>query len=1082
MFRKQLSGILAFLLLFQLFPLFSFAEKSQSIADIANHWAKEEITSLMSQAIIDGIETDGHLSIEPDRSITRAEYVALLTRALNIQAEQSTSDHSFIDTKGHWAEYYIETAKKSGIVDGYEDGSFQLDRTLTRAELSTMIVRAYKVKTNETVDKAFVDVPSSHWAAHSINTLSVNGIVSGYEGNLFKPEAPATRAESMVMIYRILKDKTIADVNIVLDTKQVEPGETVKITLKEQVAQGFTFEVSGKDGQYTVTNDIIEWKLPKKDGDYSLKVTFFFKTVLGETKQFVKEVKMKVVSSNQSAQTNSSHEEENGSKTEIADFRLNWADGKEMGDIADTGELFDFAVKHPESITEAVYYYWDVTGGTVKDKGDGRASWRLPSHEGKFTISVKASTASGLKSYTLSKTFKVMFNEQMFGLQREGDDYDNDGILNDDEIRFGTDPYNADTDNDGIEDYAEIFIYHTNPLLADTDGDGIPDGLEIALSLDPLNPDSNGDGIPDGLEHYAYVVSDAPGVTATVYGNYTVANTYAEIYNNPFLENSYGMASPIYEFSASNAFDQADLEFSYSKSDILRDGLSEEKLSVYYLNEDEKRLELIPSLVNSSKSTVTATVYHFSKYMIADSSKINTNTGSLDIIFVLDNSGSMFTNDRQDKRLDAAQNIISGLKGDYRFAAVSFNSSTTILEHLTTDKESIKTNIESLRNTADWGTNIGSAINDSIDLFDNSERRKVIVLLTDGDDYGLYRINKAVSRAKEKSIQIYTIGLGEGVNKELLEESISKVTGGKYYYVDNAEKIIGAFNAFATNIDFEKTSISIPLYDNGSVEIKGTVLAKSMFDPLKNGYNFANNLRTVLQDSGMCQGFAVTTYYYFDRNYPFMHNGLVKDSKQFPGYNTSKVDGFSQYVDLINHENSIATANNDSRKGRVEQNGVRVFNKETKENLIAHGFTITLENNSEVAKLDTTNKTVYEDESIAQDFEVIKSIQLWWAAQKKADRQKVHSINEIVSEINDHGTALINFFGKYGHAVNAFQVIKDADDSNVYWLLIYDNNYPGETRPLKLTRKKSFWTKTITYEVDALDYTWDSGPVEMYHP
>ena len=101
------------------------------------------------------------------------------------------------------------------------------------------------------------------------------------------------------------------------------------------------------------------------------------------------------------------------------------------------------------------------------------------------------------------------------------EDSDNDGLLDGEEIKNGTDPGDPDTDNDGLSDAEEIQQgtdplnpdtdqdgdglsdkeeekYGTNPNDPDTDNDGVSDAEEIQQGTDPLNPDTDGDGILDG--------------------------------------------------------------------------------------------------------------------------------------------------------------------------------------------------------------------------------------------------------------------------------------------------------------------------------------------------------------------------------------------------------------------------------------------------------------------------------------------------------------------------------------------------------------------------------------------------------
>ena len=82
-----------------------------------------------------------------------------------------------------------------------------------------------------------------------------------------------------------------------------------------------------------------------------------------------------------------------------------------------------------------------------------------------------------------------------------GPDSDFDGLTDEQERAFGTDPFKADTDGDGLIDGDEVNKYHTDPLKADTDGDGLSDSDEVLRwKTDPTKADTDGDGYPDGQE------------------------------------------------------------------------------------------------------------------------------------------------------------------------------------------------------------------------------------------------------------------------------------------------------------------------------------------------------------------------------------------------------------------------------------------------------------------------------------------------------------------------------------------------------------------------------------------------------
>jgi outer membrane protein OmpA-like peptidoglycan-associated protein len=87
----------------------------------------------------------------------------------------------------------------------------------------------------------------------------------------------------------------------------------------------------------------------------------------------------------------------------------------------------------------------------------------------------------------------------------QNDDYDGDLIRNRDEEVLGSDPYNLDSDGDGLSDYQEVHIYKSNPLLRDSDNDGLSDYEEVTIfRTNPNVRDTDGDGLFDFDEIYRH--------------------------------------------------------------------------------------------------------------------------------------------------------------------------------------------------------------------------------------------------------------------------------------------------------------------------------------------------------------------------------------------------------------------------------------------------------------------------------------------------------------------------------------------------------------------------------------------------
>ncbi len=67
-------------------------------------------------------------------------------------------------------------------------------------------------------------------------------------------------------------------------------------------------------------------------------------------------------------------------------------------------------------------------------------------------------------------------------------DSDQDGLTDEEEKKYGTDPTNPDTDGDGLTDYDEVVVFGTDPKNPDTDGDGYTDGDEVRNGYNPKGP------------------------------------------------------------------------------------------------------------------------------------------------------------------------------------------------------------------------------------------------------------------------------------------------------------------------------------------------------------------------------------------------------------------------------------------------------------------------------------------------------------------------------------------------------------------------------------------------------------------
>jgi hypothetical protein len=163
-----------------------------------------------------------------------------------------------------------------------------------------------------------------------------------------------------------------------------------------------------------------------------------------------------------------------------------------------------------------------------------------------------------------------------------------------------------------------------------------------------------------------------------------------------------------------------------------------------------------------------------------------------DVVFCMDSSWSMAFFDTGAYRKNGAKLYVDSMSLWDRGAVVDFDEYAVLLHNLSTDYEQIKNDIDTIDS---WGnTEYGRGLRTSIDELlanGNPEHVWIIILLSDGNGYEDLARAQA-GRAAENGIKVFTVGLGENHNEDILKE-IANITDGEYYYAKAAVDLLDVF-------------------------------------------------------------------------------------------------------------------------------------------------------------------------------------------------------------------------------------------------------------------------------------------------
>ncbi len=185
---------------------------NKTFSDIAGHWAQEIIEVMGGRGIVAGRSNN---NFDPEAPITRAEYVALLTRVLHMNGlPEGTS--AFTDVaKGDWYHGVIAAALSEQLVAGISETQFGPNLNITREQIAVLLQRAYAkvlASPRKPVSGVFNSTLASYvdgdqvsdWAQDGMSFTIRHGIIQGRSKDTIAPKAMASRAEAVVMLQRFM--------------------------------------------------------------------------------------------------------------------------------------------------------------------------------------------------------------------------------------------------------------------------------------------------------------------------------------------------------------------------------------------------------------------------------------------------------------------------------------------------------------------------------------------------------------------------------------------------------------------------------------------------------------------------------------------------------------------------------------------------------------------------------------------------------------------------------------------------------------------------------------------------------------
>ncbi|MDR2530426.1 MAG: S-layer homology domain-containing protein [Oscillospiraceae bacterium] len=164
------------------------------------HWASAYVAAAYERGIVNGV---GGYKFDPDGAVTRAAFVTMLGRLANAPVDGLSR---FSDVAADaWYAPYVAWAAENGIVNGTAPDSFSPDAEITREQITALLYRYAGSPATESASE-FTDAESiSDYAVDAVEWAQASGLIAGYEDGSFAPKQGASRAEVAAIITRLIE-------------------------------------------------------------------------------------------------------------------------------------------------------------------------------------------------------------------------------------------------------------------------------------------------------------------------------------------------------------------------------------------------------------------------------------------------------------------------------------------------------------------------------------------------------------------------------------------------------------------------------------------------------------------------------------------------------------------------------------------------------------------------------------------------------------------------------------------------------------------------------------------------------------